>query len=149
MLSARDAVGDRVAGLHAGADDYLVKPFDLDELVARLGALMRRASARTPAPRTVSVGSLRLDLDRRVAHVDGTAVDLTRREFDLLVALAEHRHVVLSRVQLLELVWGYDFDVETNVVDVFVGYVRRKLGAIAGAPTIRTVRGVGFVLESD
>lgn len=149
ILSARDQVGDRVAGLQAGADDYLVKPFDTDELVARLHALRRRAT-RPPSTATavIAAGPLWIDVDRRLVKVGSDDVDLSRREFDLLAALALNTGIVLSRIRLLELVWGYDFDVDTNVVDVFVSYVRRKLKA-AGAPDlIETVRGVGFVLKS-
>jgi two-component system, OmpR family, response regulator PrrA len=148
ILSARDAVGDRVAGLQAGADDYLVKPFDLTELVARTSALLRRAQIRTAPARTVTVGSLRIETERRMATADACRLDLTRREFDLLSTFALNVDVVLSRTQLLESVWGYDFDVDTNVVDVFVGYLRRKLAEAGAAATIRTVRGVGFVLEA-
>ncbi len=148
MLSARDQVGDRVAGLQAGADDYLVKPFDLSELTARLGALIRRSVLRPTSTAVLRLGNLRVDADGRRAVVGDDPLDLTRREFDLLLALATHPGVVLSRHQLLEIVWGYDFDVDTNVVDVFVGYLRRKLAAAGLPPLIATVRGVGFVFEA-
>ena len=152
ILSARDQVGDRVAGLQAGADDYLVKPFALDELVARADALLRRS--RTPATGTSTetsagtmCGPLQVDVERRIATVDSTRLELSRREFDLLATFARNPDIVLDRIRLLELVWGYDFAVDTNVVDVFVGYLRRKLAA-AGAPDlIKTMRGVGFVLR--
>jgi len=148
VLSARDQVGDRVAGLQAGADDYMVKPFALDELVARLQSLLRRSKmAAVGTASTISVGPLWIDEARRFATVGETRLDLSRREFDLLVAFATNRNLVLSRVRLLELVWGYDFDVDTNVVDVFVGYVRKKLAAAGAPPLIETVRGVGFVLK--
>jgi two-component system response regulator PrrA len=147
ILSARDEVGDRVAGLQAGADDYLVKPFDLSELVARVAALLRRSVLRPTTTAVLRLGDLRIDADRRSAFVGDELLDLTRREFDLLLALATNPGVVLSRLRLLELVWGYDFDVDTNVVDVFVGYLRRKLAAAGLSPIISTVRGVGFVLE--
>jgi len=150
ILSARDQVGDRVAGLQSGADDYLVKPFALDELVARLQALLRRSGGgekpHQPAM-TVAVDALWIDADRHFASYDGRRLDLSRREFDLLWTLANNSGIVLSRARLLELVWGYDFDVETNVVDVFVGYVRKKLAAIGAPAMIETVRGVGFVLR--
>jgi two-component system response regulator PrrA len=147
ILSARDQVGDRVAGLQAGADDYLVKPFSLDELAARLQALLRRARPTLGATSVLAAGALWIDLDRRVATVDQVRLELSRREFDLLAVFAANPGIVLSRIRLLELVWGYDFEVDTNVVDVFVGYLRRKLES-AGAPRlIDTVRGVGFVLR--
>ncbi|MGZ4605688.1 MAG: response regulator transcription factor [Blastococcus sp.] len=144
MLSARTSVDDRVTGLAAGADDYLVKPFALTELVARLRALLRRV---LPGPATtLTVGPLAVDPSARTVAVDGRPVELTRREFDLVETLARNARVVLSRERLLELVWGYDFAVDTNVVDVFVSQVRRKLET-GGAPRmIRTVRGVRFVL---
>ena len=149
ILSARDQVGDRVDGLQAGADDYLVKPFALDELVARADALLRRARpALAPGPNPTT-GPLSVDVARRIATVGSQRLELSRREFDLLAAFARNPDIVLDRIRLLELVWGYDFAVDTNVVDVFVGYLRRKLAA-AGAPDlIKTVRGVGFVLRVD
>ncbi len=147
ILSARDQVGDRVAGLQAGADDYVVKPFSLDELAARLHALLRRARPTMGVTSVLAAGPLWIDLDRRVAKVNEERLDLSRREFDLLGAFVANPSIVLSRIRLLEMVWGYDFDVDTNVVDVFVGYLRRKLDA-AGAPSLlETVRGVGFVLR--
>jgi two-component system response regulator PrrA len=146
MLSARTTVDDRVTGLAAGADDYLIKPFALAELVARLRALLRRVPA--PSATWLAVGPLTVDPERRRAEVDGTPVELTRREFDLLETLARNAGIVLSRERLLEVVWGYDFAVDTNVVDVFVSQLRRKLEA-GGAPRlVHTVRGIGFTLES-
>lgn len=133
VLSARSSVDDRVAGLEAGADDYLVKPFVLAELVARVKALLRRrGSTATSSSETITVGPLEVDIPGRRARVNGVDVDLTKREFDLLAVLAEHKTAVLSRAQLLELVWGYDFAADTNVVDVFIGYLRRKLEAGGG-----------------
>jgi DNA-binding response OmpR family regulator len=150
VLSALDQVDERVAGLEAGADDYLVKPFAMDELIARLRALLRRAarphdSEAVPLP--LRVGALLVDPVGARAVWDGQDLSLTRRELALLEALATNPDVVLSRTRLLELVWGYDFDPSTKVVDVFISYLRRKLEA-AGAPKlIETVRGVGFVLR--
>lgn len=150
VVSARSAEVDRVQVLEMGADDYLVKPFVLQELVARVKALLRRrGSTATFSSETISVGPLEVDIPGRRARVNGTDVDLTKREFDLLAVLAEHKTAVLSRAQLLELVWGYDFAADTNVVDVFIGYLRRKLEA-GGAPRLlHTVRGVGFVLRTQ
>jgi two-component system, OmpR family, response regulator PrrA len=145
MLSARTAVDDRVTGLAAGADDYLVKPFALAELVARLRALLRRVPA--PGPSGLAVGPLTVDPARRRATLDGAPVELTRREFDLLEALARNAGLVLSRERLLETVWGYDFAVDTNVVDVFVSQLRRKLEAGGTPRLVHTVRGIGFTLE--
>ena len=145
MLSARDEVEDRVAGLEAGADDYVVKPFELEELVARLRALLRRTKAGGAEP--VRVGDLVIDPARRSVHRGGREVELTRREFELLEELGRHSGIVLSRQQLLERVWGYDFEVDGNVVDVFVGYLRRKLEAGGEERIIHTVRGVGFALR--
>jgi len=146
MLSARTSVDDRVAGLAAGADDYLVKPFALTELVARLRALLRRVP---PGPSArIAVGPLALDPAARTVTVAGRPVELTRREFDLLETLARDAGVVLSRERLLELVWGYDFAVDTNVVDVFVSQLRRKLEAGGEPRLIATVRGIGFRLAA-
>ncbi|MFI9383149.1 response regulator transcription factor [Kutzneria sp. NPDC052558] len=145
MLSARDEVDDRVAGLAAGADDYVVKPFSVAELAARLHAMVRLHERRDDA--VVTVGELVVDPARRLATRDGRDLELTAREFDLLLVLARHAGQVLSRVQLLERVWGYTWEVDTNVVDVFVGYLRRKLEAGGLRRLLHTVRGVGFVLK--
>lgn len=144
MLSARDEVTDRVSGLKAGADDYLVKPFALAELEARLEALMRRS---VPEGGAIDVGPLSIDPGSRQVICEGHEVELTRREFDLLLVLAGNDGIVLDRQRLLSLVWGYDFEANTNVVDVFVGYLRKKLEAEGQARLIHTVRGVGFVLR--
>lgn len=146
MLSARDEVDDRVAGLAAGADDYVVKPFSIGELAARLHALVRlhRGSPLRP----VSVGDVVIDPAAREARRGARPLELTAREFELLLALARHPGQVLSRQQLLELVWGYTWEVESNVVDVFVGYLRRKLEAGGESRILDTIRGAGFVLRA-
>lgn len=145
MLSARDEVDDRVAGLAAGADDYVVKPFSVTELAARLHALVRLYWARDDRP--LVFDDLVIETSRRVVSRGGRELDLTAREFDLLLAFARHPRQVLSRNQLLELVWGYTWEVDSNVVDVFVGYLRRKLEADGRPRVLATVRGAGFVFR--
>jgi two-component system, OmpR family, response regulator PrrA len=145
ILSALDQVDDRVAGLQAGADDYLVKPFAVDELVARLHALLRRR--REPVSVPLHVGELAVDPVRHLARRGDRDLDLTGREFELLATFARHPGIVLSRSQLLQQVWGYDFAADGNVVDVFVGYLRRKLEADGEPRVLHTVRGAGFVLR--
>jgi two-component system OmpR family response regulator/two-component system response regulator MprA len=143
MLTALDAVEDRVAGLRAGADDYLPKPFAFDELLARIEALLRRA-ALEPAGRAHADGPLALDPATRVACFDGQPLDLTAKEFDLLAYFLARKNQALTRDEIHRDVWGLRFDRGTNLIDVYVGYVRRKLEA-AGCPArIETVRGVGY-----
>ena len=125
ILSARDEVSDRISGLEAGADDYVVKPFSFEELLARIHALLRRRSLNDS--KVVSVGELKVDPMRRTADYYGHSLELTKKEFDLIHVLANNPSLVMSREQLLNRVWGYDFDVDTNVVDVFIGYLRKKL----------------------
>lgn len=145
MLSALDETADRIAGLQAGGDDYLVKPFALQELVLRLHALLRR---RPPVDHdVVRACGLVIDPAARTAHRDGRLLDLTRREYELLEVLARNTGLVLTRDQLLERVWGYDVDVRTDAVDIFVSYLRRKLEADGAPRLVHTVRGVGFVLR--
>ena len=146
ILSARDEIEDRVAGLQAGADDYLVKPFALPELTARLQALLRRRGDSVDG--RVTIGDIVIDSRRHVATRAGRELGLTRREWDLLETFAGHAGQVLSREQLLNLVWGYAVEVETNVVDVFVGYLRRKLEAGGEPRVLHTVRGVGWALRA-
>jgi DNA-binding response OmpR family regulator len=146
VLSARDEVAERVRGLQAGADDYIVKPFAIEEVVARVQALMRRRPAGEGE--ALRAGDLRLDPRAHVAARGERRLDLTRREFDLLALFLRHPDEVLDRRRLHEEVWGYTFDPGTNVADVFVGYLRRKLEAGGEPRVLHTVRGVGFVLRS-
>ncbi|MGZ5213611.1 MAG: response regulator transcription factor [Actinomycetota bacterium] len=143
MLTARDTVDDRVTGLRAGADDYLVKPFAFAELLARIDALARRAGPAT-ADRTITYGAVSLDPLARRVTVGGGEVELTAKEFDLLECLMAHRGRVLSRVELKELVWDFSFDAQTKIVDLYVHYLRRKLGR--DGDIIQTVRGVGYAV---
>ncbi|HEX2503022.1 MAG TPA: response regulator transcription factor [Miltoncostaeaceae bacterium] len=146
MLTARDTVTDRVAGFEAGADDYLVKPFSTAELVARVRALLRRARER-PATATRRVGDLVLDPSTHEVRRGGRVVRLTRREFDLLALFLDNSGTVLARERLLTEAWGFQSPVETNAVDVYVGYLRRKLEEDGEPRLIHTVRGVGYVLR--
>ena len=141
VLTARDGVQDTVAGLEGGADDYMPKPFRFEELLARVR--LRLASHRTPELTVLSQGGLQLDLRTRRAHVDGRTVGLSAREFALVETFLRHPGQVLTREQLLSHVWGYDFDPGSNVVDVYVRYLRRKLGA----ERIVTLRGMGYRLD--
>ncbi|MEU0689424.1 response regulator transcription factor [Streptomyces uncialis] len=152
MLTARDTVGDRVTGLDAGADDYLVKPFELDELFARLRALLRRSSYATTAGQAeegdiLAFGDLRMDLATREVHRGGRPVELTRTEFTLLEMFLAHPRQVLTREQILKAVWGFDFEPTSNSLDVYVMYLRRKTEAGGEPRLVHTVRGVGYVLR--
>jgi len=145
ILTARDAVDDRVVGLDAGADDYLVKPFALAELLARLRALLRRRTGEEGE--VLRFGDLSLDLGTREASRGERTFTLTRIEFDLLELLLRHPRQVLTREVILERVWGYDFDSGTNSLAVYVGYLRRKTEADGEPRCLHTVRGVGYVLR--
>jgi two-component system response regulator MprA len=145
MLTARDAVPDRVRGLDAGADDYLVKPFALEELGARLRALLRRTGG--PVEDTLRYGDIELDPAGHTVHRGTRLVELTRTEFLLLELLLNHPRQVLTRTQIFEHVWGYDFGPSSNSLEVYVGYLRRKLEAGGEPRVIHTVRGVGYVLR--
>ena len=147
LLTARDGVADRVDGLRTGADDYLVKPFALEELVARLHALLRRASHDQRDDGRLRFADVVVDLDQAQVTRAGDPVELTRTEFDLLVAFLENPRRVLGRDRLHEQVWGYDTEVGVNTVEVYVGYLRRKLEAGGRPRLIQTVRGFGYVLR--
>lgn len=155
MLTARDTVGDRVTGLDAGADDYLVKPFELDELFARVRALLRRSSYAAASSReaagdenVLGFADLRMDLNTREVLRGNRTVELTRTEFTLLEMLLAHPRQVLTREQILKAVWGFDFEPSSNSLDVYVMYLRRKTEAGGEPRLVHTVRGVGYVLRT-
>jgi two-component system OmpR family response regulator len=145
MLTARDGVADRIRGLDAGADDYLVKPFDYGELVARIRALLRRGAPERPA--VLRAGDLEVDPATRSVTRAGRRIDLSAREFAVLELLVRRAGQVVARSELLEHVWDRNYEGSTNIVDVYVGYLRRKLEDPSGRPLIRTVRGVGYAID--
>jgi two-component system response regulator MprA len=145
MLTARDTVGDRVTGLDAGADDYLVKPFELDELLARVRALLRRSVVTVRGDDVLEYAGLRMNTLTREVTRDGRALELTRTEYSLLELFLTHPRQVLTREQILKAVWGFDFEPSSNSLDVYVMYLRRKTGE---PRLINTVRGVGYVLRA-
>ena len=147
MLTARDAVNDKVSGLDMGADDYITKPFAIEELLARIRVALKRNRSADSSSSVLTAGKLTLDKDAHTVTYDGQTVDLTNREFLLLETLMENRSIVLSRDTLLEKVWGYDYMGETNVVDVYIYYLRNKIDDRFGEKIIETVRSVGYVIK--
>lgn len=146
LLTARQAVEDRVTGLDAGADDYLTKPFAFSELLARIRALLRR---RSPGDSILRAGDLEMDpVSRRVSRPNGP-IDLTAKEYALLEFFLRRPDHILSRTQITDHVWNYDFDPTTNLVDVYVNHLRRKIGSGGAAPKIKTVRGMGYMLSTE
>jgi two-component system response regulator MprA len=146
LLTARHEVGDRVAGLDAGADDYLVKPFSVDELLARVRALLRR-NETTAKSGVLQLADMSLDSTRREVRRGSRIVDLTKTEFDLLQVLLEQTGIVLSREYLYEHIWGFDFETNSKSLDVYIGYLRRKIEQDGEAKLLHTVRGVGYVVR--
>ena len=147
LLTARDRVDDRVRGLDVGADDYLVKPFAFPELLARIRALLRRPPLQ--AGNLICVGDLEMDVAQREVRRAGQHIELSPREFSLLELFLRHPNQVLTRTQIVEHVWNFDFYSDTNVVDVYIGYLRRKIDRGFGPPLIHTVRGVGYRLSVE
>lgn len=153
MMTARDSVIDRISGLDYGADDYLVKPFAIEELLARIRSLLRRIAIETESSdkhrSIINFKDLRIEKENRIARRDDQIINLTKREYDLLLTLVENINVVQSREQLLKEVWGFDSEVETNVVDVYIRYLRNKIDdPESKASYIQTVRGTGYVMRS-
>lgn len=151
IMTARDSVMDRVTGLDQGADDYIVKPFAIEELLARVRALFRRVDieggARMKKQTTIEYRDIVVSKENRTVYRSGELIDLTKREYELLVMLMENINRVLSREQLLKEVWGYDLEVETNVVDVYIRYLRNKIDLPGQDSYIQTVRGTGYVMR--
>jgi two-component system response regulator MprA len=147
MLTAKDAVADRVKGLDAGADDYLVKPFNFDEFLARIRALLRRAQPQ--AAEVLRFEDLTLDTGTRIAHRGGRPIELTAKEYELLELFLRHPRQVLTRDQIYDNVWGYDFGGESNIIEVYIRYLRNKLESGDEARLIHTARGMGYVLRED
>lgn len=148
MVTARDNVVDKVSGLDSGADDYITKPFEIEELLARIRAALRKRPARQESA-VLTAGPLTMDPERHEVTVKGTPVELTRREFDLLRYLLENKEKVISRESLLDNVWGFDFVGETNAVDVYIRFLRAKIDEAFGIKLIHTVRGVGYVIREE
>lgn len=149
ILTARDYVGDKILGLDRGADDYITKPFEIEELLARIRAVLRRVQAQGEKEDRLVIENLEVNLKSRRVTREGNEIELTQREFDLLVFLMKHEGEALSREWLLSAVWGYDFAGETNVVDVYIRYLRNKLDRDYEPTLIHTVRGIGYILRSS
>lgn len=149
MLTARDEVMDKVSGLDQGANDYITKPFAIEELLARIRAALRKQSANGETNETLSALGVELDSKRHLVTVRKTPLDLTKREFDLLQYLLINKGIVVTREMLLENVWEYDFDGGTNAVDVYIRFLRSKIDEAFGIKLIHTVRGVGYVIKDE
>ena len=149
LLTARDAVVDKVSGLDAGADDYVTKPFAIEELLARIRAALRKRPVAPAEVPKLTCGPLVMDVERHEVSVSGTPVELTRREFDLLRHLLKNKEKVISRESLLDNVWGFDFAGETNAVDVYIRFLRSKIDERFGVKLIHTVRGVGYAIREE
>lgn len=147
MLTARDAVIDKVAGLDSGADDYITKPFAIEELLARIRTALRKRSGGGTADSALQLGLLSLDVAAHAVAVGGTPVELTKKEFDLLQYLLENKGIVVTRDALLQHVWGYEYDGESSVVGVYIRFLRAKIDEAFGVKYIHTVRGVGYTVK--
>ena len=149
MLTAKDETMDKVAGLDSGADDYLTKPFAIEELLARMRVAFKHAHAGGAKKVILEVQGLEIDTDKRMVTVNGTVVDLTKKEYELLLYLVQNKNIVLSREQILNEVWGYSYKGETNVVDVYNRYLRSKIDEGYGIKYIHTIRGVGYYVKDE
>jgi DNA-binding response OmpR family regulator len=149
MLTAKDEVIDIVMGLDIGADDYMTKPFAIEELLARIRVLLKRSKIYSKNNKIIALGTLKIDLDKHSVNCNNEEVELTKKEFDLLRYLAENENVVLGREQILENVWGYGYYGDTNAVDVYIRYIRSKIDDKYNIKLIHTIRGVGYVLKHE
>lgn len=149
MLTAKDETMDKVVGLDSGADDYLTKPFAIEELLARMRVAFKHAHAGGAKKVILEVQGLEIDTDKRMVTVNGTVVDLTKKEYELLLYLVQNKNIVLSREQILNEVWGYSYIGETNVVDVYIRYLRSKIDEAFGIKYIHTIRGVGYYVKDE
>jgi len=149
LLTARDEVHDKVSGLDLGANDYITKPFQIEELLARIRVHLRMPKVKKTNEEILSVGELQVDLHAHEVTHGGELIELTPREFDLLVYLLKNKNIVLSREQLIEEVWGFDYLGDTNVVDVYIRYLRQKIDKDYGVAYIQTVRGVGYTIKDQ
>lgn len=147
LLTARDEIHDKVSGLDLGADDYITKPFQIEELLARIRVLLRRPKAKKENNEDLTVADLRVNPSAREVSRGEVQIDLTPREFDLLVCLLQNKNIVLTREQLIEQVWGFDYYGDTNVVDVYIRYLRQKVDKGFETAVIQTVRGVGYTIK--
>ena len=148
MITAKGDTYDKVIGLDYGADDYIVKPFDIEELLARIRVIIRRNVTLESDTSTIEINDIKIDKNAFSVYIGGESVDLTKTEYELLLLLAENQNYVLQREQILNHVWGYESEVETNVVDVYIRYLRNKLKPFKKENIIETVRGVGYVIRS-
>lgn len=149
MLTAKDETMDKVAGLDSGADDYLTKPFAIEELLARMRVAFKHVHAGSTKKVHLEVQGLEIDTDKRMVTVDSTVVDLTKKEYELLLYLVQNKNIVLSREQILNEVWGYSYIGETNVVDVYIRYLRSKIDEAFQRKYIHTIRGVGYYVKDE
>ena len=149
MLTAKDEITDKVMGLDIGADDYMTKPFAIEELLARIRTVLKRKNPSTHNGSKIIIGGLEIDPDKHAVSYNAEPVDLTKKEYDLLTYLAENKNIALTRDKILEVVWGFDYYGDTNIVDVYIRYLRSKIDDRFKVKLIHTVRGVGYILRHE